>query len=183
MWYNISDMSKIIEPIDEVKIENTKAKLTSLGLEKCSLIYAEVIKGKYTWWKVWKRLYPSSKIRKVEAERIVKAAFDRYLKENNDFFSKLLDEMGLGIDVVVTKLKDLLNAHKIDTYRGMVTINPETGEPLKQPDNAVQLNAWKELGKLHGLIKEKQGGNILVMINAAPIEKPEDAGIAIQKRS
>jgi len=179
MWivrvYN-GNMGRLIEVADENKIKMMERWYAEVGYDVALALREKVREGKLTWYRVWRQAMPAVRCSRRQGELAAEYAMRRFMRKNEDIIGALLEREGLGIDRIVEKLREKLEAYRVDTYKGQVTVDPETGEPLKHADNVAQLRALDMLISLHGLKKEKQGAQVLIYINAPQIQKPEGAG-------
>ena len=163
--------------VDGRKVEQVEKWLGSLSYETAVNLWVRIKEEKITYHEIWKTAFPGSRVRKQDAESAVKFALNRFIRKNDDVLSQLLEEEHLGIEKVVEKMKEMLEAHRVDVYKGQVTIDPDTLQPLKHADNQAQIKAMSLLMDLHGMRKESKGPQVLIYINAPQIAKPEDAGV------
>ena len=165
--------------IDGQKVEQFEKWLGTVGQETAVQLWMKAKKGEIGYWDIWKTAFPGARVRRQVAEDAVKYGLERFIKKNSEVISRLLEEEGLGLERVIEKMKELLEAHRVDVYKGQVTIDPRTGGVLKHADNQAQLKAVSLLMDLHGLKKEAKGPQVMIYINAPRIEKPEDAGVGV----
>jgi len=166
----------LVEVVDERKVKMMERWYADSSLEVVAAIWQRVREGKITWEQVWKTAMPAVRANKREGGLAAKYAMQRYIAKNRQILSQLFEQHGLGIDKVIEKTAELLEAYKLDVHKGQVTIDPETGERLKIPDNIARLRALDMLLELHGYKKAESGGQVLIYINAPQIAKPENAG-------
>lgn len=141
------------------------------------LAYRQKKVSRGDWVKLWLGFFPETSLtEKVIAEKC-RTGLREFITNHREKFVTLLESSGLGLDEILGRLKELVGAVRYEFYKGQVAVQ-EDGTPFEVPDNAVRARVLEKLIELHRIGEKKDGisNQIMIMINAAPIDKPGDAG-------
>jgi len=169
-----------VEVVDDRKVQQMEKWFSSIGIETTARLWEKAKEGTLDFRKVWKTAFPATRCSPSQARLAAKFGLNRYIAKNRNIISQLLEGRGLGIEKILDKTKELIDAEQVQTYRGNIITDPKTGGNLSLPDRPTQTKALNILLEMHDLKQENKGPQVLIYINAPQISKPENAGVGAQ---